>query len=76
MLQIGSNYYLLYAILVMLQSQLSDRVATRMQGLSLWTSGMKLHEVMKITGLTCKALYNIRKRAMDQGFNPKVDAKI
>ena len=58
------------------QSQLSDQVATQMQGLSLWTSGMKLHEVMKITGLTSKALYNIRKRAINRGFNPKVDAKI
>ncbi len=58
------------------QSQLSDRVANRMQGLSLWTSGIKLHEVLKTTGLTSKALYNIRKRAMDRGFNPKVDVKI
>lgn len=37
---------------------------------------MKLHEVMKITGLTSKTLYNIRKRAIDQRFNPKLDAKI
>ena len=41
-----------------MSTQLSDRVATRIQGLTLWTSGMKLHEVMKITGLTS---YKIRK---------------
>ena len=57
-------------------SQLSDRVATRIQGLSLWTSGMKLHEVMKITGLTSKTLYNIRKKAIERGDDPKVNVKI
>lgn len=57
-------------------SQLSDRVATRIQGLSLWTSGMKLYEVMKITSLTSKSLYNIRKKAINRGFDPKINAKI
>ena len=57
------------------QSQLSDRVATLIQGLTLWTSRMKLHEVMKITGLTSVALNKIRKRAIDWGFDPKVDSK-
>ena len=56
--------------------QLTDRIVTRIQGLSLWTSGMKLHEVMKITGLTSKALYKIRQRAIDRGFNPTVNPKI
>ncbi len=37
---------------------------------------MKLHKVMKITGLTSKILYNIRKKAIDRGYNPKVNAKI
>ena len=58
------------------QSQLSDRVTTRIQGLSLWTLGIKLYEVMKITGLIFKALYNIRKRVINRGFNSKLDAKI
>ena len=32
---------------------------------------------MKIIGLTSFiALYKIRKRAIDQGFNPKIDSKI
>lgn len=55
--------------------QLSDRVATRIQGLSLWASGMKL-QVIKITGLTSKTLYNIRKKAIDRGYDPKVNTKI
>ncbi len=64
-------------ILVMpTQSQLLDQVGTRIQGLTLWTSGMTLHEVMKITGLTSVALYKIRKRAIDWGFDPKIDSNI
>lgn len=37
---------------------------------------MKLYEVIKITGLTSIALYKIRKKAIDWGFNPKIDSKI
>ncbi len=37
---------------------------------------MNLYEVMKITGLTSKTLYNIRKKAIDCGYNPKVNTKI
>ncbi len=37
---------------------------------------MKVHEVMKITGLTSKTLYNIRKKAIDRGYDPKVNTKI
>lgn len=37
---------------------------------------MKLDEVMKITGLTSVALYKFRKRAINRGFDPKVDSKI
>ncbi len=37
---------------------------------------MKLHRVMRITGLTSKALYKIIQRAIDQGFNPAVNSKI
>lgn len=47
------------------QSQLSDRVATGIQGLSLSTLGIKLYKVMKITCLTSKALYNIRKKVIE-----------
>ena len=63
-------------VILVMSTQLSDRVATRIQGLTLWTSRMKLHEVMKITGLTSVALYKIRKRAINRGFNPKIDSKI
>ncbi len=31
---------------------------------------------MKITGLTSKTLYNIRKKTIHYGYNPKVNAKI
>lgn len=37
---------------------------------------MKLHEVMKITGLTSKSLYNIRKKVINREFDTKVNAKI
>lgn len=37
---------------------------------------MKLYKVMKITSLTFKFLYNIRKKTIDQKFNPKVNIKI
>lgn len=37
---------------------------------------MKLHKVMKITGLTSKTLYNIKKKAIDCGYDPKVNAEI
>ena len=37
---------------------------------------MKLHEVLKIIGLTSKTLYNIRKQVIDYEYNPKVNTKI
>lgn len=37
---------------------------------------MKLHKVMKITSLTSKILCNIRKKAINYGYNPKVNTKI
>ena len=63
-------------VILVMSTQLSDRVATRIQELKLWTSRIKLHEVMKITGLTSVALYKIKKRAIDRDFNPKIDSKI
>ena len=63
-------------VILVMFTQFSDRVATRIQGLTLWTSRMKLHKVMKITDLTSVALYKIRKRAIDQGFNSKIDSRI
>lgn len=49
------------------QSQLLDRVATRIQGLILWILKMKLYEIMKITGLTFVVNYYL-----DQAFFVKL----
>ena len=56
--------------------QLLNQVTSWIQGLLLLTSRMKLYEIIKITGLTFKSLYNIRKKAIDQAFNSKVNARI
>lgn len=47
-----------------------------MQRLSLWTLKIKLYKVIKIISPISKALYNIWKKAINQGFNLKVDIKI
>lgn len=49
------------------QSQLLDRVATRIQGLILWILKMKLYKIMKITGLTFVVNYYL-----DQAFFVKL----
>lgn len=52
-------------VILVMSTQLSNRVAIQIQGLTLWTSEIKLHQIMKITCLTFVALFKVRKKAID-----------
>ena len=55
---------------------LTDRIAMRIHGLALLTAGWKVEEVTEFTGISRSQLYDIKKKAKERGFDPKISPVI
>lgn len=51
-------------------------LAQGVQGLTLLDMGMKIEDVRRITGFSQSALYNLKKQALQRGYDPTVTLMI